>query len=309
MSPITVMGATGRTGHALALRLLDAGIEVRALGRDSGRLASLAARGAQTCVANADDADALERAFEGADAAYLMLPHDPQDEDVVGTQQRQGEAIARAVRRSRLRRAVVLSSLGVEADGDIGLLAPLRAQEARLRDVGTLEVVFLRPGYYMDDYLAVLPSIRQHGVLADSLDPGCAMPLVATGDVAAAAYRLLQRGGEAEPWWEGRDGVDASVLELPGPATRTPRELAAVLGAALGISSLPYVQLPPAALAQTLIEHGMSAAMADGLVALNRAVDEGRVRAHGLPTGLGTSFEAFAREQLVPAWARCVSHG
>ena len=57
---------------------------------------------------NVSDAAALTKAFSGADAAYLMLPPVSSRED----QERQSDAIAKAVKESGLRYAVNLSSCG-----------------------------------------------------------------------------------------------------------------------------------------------------------------------------------------------------
>ena len=65
-------------------------------------------KGAEAVTANVSDAAALTKAFSGADAAYLMLPPITSRED----QERQSDAIAKAVKESGLRYAVHLSSYG-----------------------------------------------------------------------------------------------------------------------------------------------------------------------------------------------------
>src|ERR687897_1268394 len=69
---ITVMGATGNTGRKITELLLDAGEEVRALGRSPEKLAELEALGAETLTGDVRDADFLTRAFAGADAVYTL---------------------------------------------------------------------------------------------------------------------------------------------------------------------------------------------------------------------------------------------
>ncbi len=72
-----ILGATGKTGSVVANRLLDKGKKVRVLGRDTKKLAVFTSRGAEGFTANVTDAEALSRAFAGAEAVYAMIPPDP----------------------------------------------------------------------------------------------------------------------------------------------------------------------------------------------------------------------------------------
>ena len=74
---ITVMGATGNTGRKITELLLEAGEEVRALGRSAEKLAELDALGAETFVGDVRDADHLASTFTGADAVYTLTALDP----------------------------------------------------------------------------------------------------------------------------------------------------------------------------------------------------------------------------------------
>ena len=44
---VTVLGATGKTGGAVAARLLAAGVKVKAVGRSADKLTALQKRGAE----------------------------------------------------------------------------------------------------------------------------------------------------------------------------------------------------------------------------------------------------------------------
>ena len=97
---ITVMGAQATPAGQIAHGLLQAGHAVRALGRSEVKLASLAAAGAETRVGDVADTSFLADAFDGADAAYTLLPTDKRAPDYRAAQDREGEAIAHAVRAS-----------------------------------------------------------------------------------------------------------------------------------------------------------------------------------------------------------------
>src|SRR5829696_10176159 len=93
---ITVMGATGNIGRKITELLLDAGEEVRALGRSPDKLAELDALGAETVDGDVRDASYLAGTFTGADAVYTLTALDPTMPDYHADQDRRGEAIVAA---------------------------------------------------------------------------------------------------------------------------------------------------------------------------------------------------------------------
>src|SRR6201996_1612190 len=101
-----ILGASGNTGSTVANFLLSKGKKVRVVGRDSGRLQRCVDKGAEAFTADMSDAAALTKAFSGARAAYLLLPPAKSRED----QERESDAIAKAVKESDLRYAMYLSS-------------------------------------------------------------------------------------------------------------------------------------------------------------------------------------------------------
>ena len=111
---IVITGATGNTGKPAVEALLTAGEKVRAIGRQ--RRASRAARekGAEPFVGEANNAATMTKAFEGADAIYLMLPSNPQSSDVLGDEARITDAYVEAVTKSGVKHVVLLSSIGAE---------------------------------------------------------------------------------------------------------------------------------------------------------------------------------------------------
>src|ERR1700730_7813812 len=101
-----ILGASGNTGSVIGESLLLKGKKVRVVGRDAARLQRFVRKGAEAFTAQLSDAAALTVAFRGARAAYLLLPPVKSRED----QERQSDAIAKAVKESRLRYAAHLSS-------------------------------------------------------------------------------------------------------------------------------------------------------------------------------------------------------
>src|SRR5580698_2606957 len=111
-----ILGASGNTGSIIADSLLSKGKKVRVVGRDAGRLQRFVRQGAEAFAGEVSDSAALTDAFNGARAAYLMLPPITSRED----QERESDAIAKAVRDSGLRYAVHLSSYGAHVPEGTG---------------------------------------------------------------------------------------------------------------------------------------------------------------------------------------------
>ena len=126
---ITVMGATGNTGRKITESLLKAGEKVRALGRSESKLAELKRAGAEVLAGDTNDAAFLTKAFRGVDAVYTLLPTDQRAPDYRAEQDRQGEAIEKAIRDSGVRFVVALSSMGADLSGRTGVIAGSHARK------------------------------------------------------------------------------------------------------------------------------------------------------------------------------------
>ena len=123
-----ILGASGNTGSIIADSLLSKGKKVRVVGRDAGRLQRFVRKGAEAFTGDVSDAVALTKAFRGARAAYLLLPPITSRED----QERESDAIAKAVTESGLRYAVYLSSYGAHVPEGTGPVTGLHSSEQKL---------------------------------------------------------------------------------------------------------------------------------------------------------------------------------
>lgn len=286
---ITIMGATGQTGGAIARRLLEAGEEVRAVGRSEPTLVPLAAAGAHTVVGDPADAAFLTEAFRGADAVYTLIPISLVYTDYRARQARLGEAIVTAVRAAGVPSVVALSAVGADAPSGTGIIDGLHDQEQRLRGLDDTDVLVLRPGSFFENFYATLDIVRAEGVVADSVAPDVRLPMIATRDIAdAAASALLQRS------WQG-----VVVRELLGPRDLSYAEATSILGAHLGLPDLAYVQVPYDDMTAILTQAGLAEDAARLQVEMTRAFNEARVASReGRNAGNSTPtrFEDFAAD-------------
>ena len=154
-----VLGASGNTGSIIANSLLSNGEKVRVMGRDAGRLQRFVRKGAEAFTATVSDAAALTKGFSGVRAAYLMLPPVKSRED----QERESDAIAKAVKESGLRYAVHLSSYGAHVPEGTGPIAGLHSSEQKLNAISRLNVLHLRAAYFMENNLTAIGMIHEIG--------------------------------------------------------------------------------------------------------------------------------------------------
>ena len=286
---ITVMGATGHTGKKITEALLKAGEQVRALGRSESKLAELKSAGAEVLIGDATDAAFLTKAFRGADAVYTLLPTDPGSPDFRAEQDRQGEAIVKAIRESGVRYVVALSSLGADLSEGTGVIAGLHAQEERLKQLEDTHVLLLRPVSFFENFYGTLGLIKQEGINADSVAPDLAVPMIATRDIADVAAQALK----------ARDWQGIVVRELLGQRDLSYSEATRILGERIGKPDLQYVQFSYADEAQALVQAGMSESFASLYVEMTRAFNEGKVKPRKGRTPENTTptrFEDFVGE-------------
>lgn len=292
---ITIMGASGNTGGKIARILLQAGEKVRLISRSAGKLATFENAGAEIAIGDAADPAFLTSAFRGSAAVYTLVAADPTSADYRATQDQLGEAIAEAIRASGVKHVVALSSLGVDQSGPIGVIAGLRAQEERLRQLANVNVFLLRPASFYENFQSTLPLIKQEGICGDALAADVPMPMVATRDIADAAAHALRT----------RDWSGTVVRELLGPRDISCAEIARILGARLGKPDLAYVQFSEADTIASLVGAGLSETFARLYVEMTRAMNAQQLHPRNGRTAENTTptrFEDYA-DELARAYA------
>lgn len=288
-----ITGATGNTGSAIAEKLLAQGEKVRVIGRDAGRLVRFVQKGAEAFAADATDATALTKAFNGATAVYAMVPPNIASPDPQGYQERVSDALAQALGQARVTHAVVLSSIGADKAAKTGPVVGLHNLEQKLNGVAGLHAIYLRAGYFMENLLPQVDVIKNFGMVGGPLRADLRVPMIATRDIGAAAAEILRK----------RDFTGKHTRELLGQRDLDYKEVASVIGKAIGKPNLTYSQLPAQQLKPALTQMGMSAQMADLLLEMAEALNSGymvaleqRTKENTTPT----SIETFVTEVFAP---------
>jgi len=286
-----ILGASGNTGLIIANFLLSKGEKVRVVGRDVGRLQRFVRKGAEAFTADVSDAAALTKAFSGARAAYLMLPPITSRED----QERESDAIAKAVKESGLRYAVHLSSYGAHVPQGTGPVTGLHSSEQKLNAISDLNVLHLRAAYFMENNLAAIGMIQGMGMFGHALLPDLKLPMIATRDVGDyAAQRLLDLDFSGE-----------QTRELLGERELSMTEATAVIARGIGKLDLRYEQFSYDQVQHSLTQMGFSPKKAAVYIEMFQAINAGVLAAQEPRTpenSTPTSFEKFVQDVFLPAY-------
>jgi uncharacterized protein YbjT (DUF2867 family) len=179
---VAVVGATGKTGHIVAQRLLATGHEVRAVMRDPSRAQDLGSRGAEVFACDLGDAERTRAAFSAMEGVYYCSP--------LGIRHPDPLAIA-AAREAGVNHFVFLSGLGAEKAPGVELLENKRALEQELATSG-MPYTILNPNWFMDNLEFYHREEILAGTLNCPLSPTARIQPVAARDIAEVGVQALR---------------------------------------------------------------------------------------------------------------------
>jgi uncharacterized protein YbjT (DUF2867 family) len=286
-----ILGASGNTGSIVANVLLSKGKKVRVVGRDPERLQRFVDKGAEAFTADVGDAAALTKAFTGARAAYLLLPPVKSPEE----QERDSDAIAKAVKESGLRHAVHLSSYGAQLAKGAGPVSGLHSSEQKLNAIDALNILHLRAAYFMENNLAAIGMIHGMGIFGNALLPDLKIPMAATRDVGDyAAQRLLNL-----------DFSGKQTRELLGERDLSMTEATAVIARGIGKPDLRYQQFTDDQVQQALTQLGVPPKGAAMYIEMYKAINAGvlvPLEPRSEENTTPTSIEQFVHDVFAPVY-------
>jgi uncharacterized protein YbjT (DUF2867 family) len=290
-----ITGASGHTGTVVAKTLLARGHSVRVLARNPERLRPLTSQGAEQFACDLTDASRLTQAFQGAQAVYTLIPPDMKSKDYRAFQDSVSDAIATAVAASKVKFVVSLSSIGADKADKTGPVAGLHNLEQKLNKIDGLNALHLRAGYFMENTLAQVGAIRSLGVGAGPVRPERKLPMIATRDIGAtAAEALLQL-----------DFKGKQTSELLGQRDLSMSEAMTIIGKAIGLPGLGYVQASDEQFAAAVAQMGFSEDFAPLILEMAHALNTGHMIALEPRSARNTTptvFETFVAEEFVPAF-------
>ncbi|MDO8342118.1 MAG: SDR family oxidoreductase [Cellvibrio sp.] len=224
---IAITGATGQLGRLVIDQLLQKipANQLIALVRNPAKASDLQARGLQVRAADYTQPAALEAALQGVEKLLLISSSE------VGQRLEQHRNVVAAAKKTGIALLAYTSILNAQhSQMD---LAHEHCETEQLIKASSIPFVFLRNGWYTENYTAGIPTALQFNVLLGSAGDG-KISLAARADYAAAAAEVLVRDDQA-----------GKIYELAGDTAYTLADFAAELSRQTG-KNIPYNNLPEA---------------------------------------------------------------
>lgn len=217
-----ITGITGKVGSELARTLLAADEPVCAVVRDAKKGQEWAALGCKIALAKMENASALEEAFSGATAVFILPPPEFDPEPGYAEARAVINNVVEALMAAKPKRVLCLSTIGADSKQD-NLLSQRGVMEEALRQL-QIPLTILRPAWFIDNAAWDVASARDTGLVHSFLQPtDKAFPMVASKDVGRLAAKLIR-----EDWTGTR------IVELEGPSRITPNDLAQYFASVIG---------------------------------------------------------------------------
>ena len=291
---IAITTPTGNIGRRLTKRLLDqGGHELILLARNPDKLQREQARGAKVVQGDLGDAAYVKKATQGVDALFFLCPPDYYGVDDYRAYYRQlATAGAGAVKANTIKHTVLLSSVGAHLSKGTGPILGLHDAEKILAAV-TTDLTNLRPGWFMENHLWHLDSIKNMNSVFMPLSGDVTVPMIATADIAERAARVITGPPPSQP----------TNISLHGPKDYSMDECARIISHGIG-KEVKHVQVTPAQAKQAMIDMGASEAVADTMLEMYAGFQAGTITdevKRSPDTTTPTTFETFVKDVLAPA--------
>jgi uncharacterized protein YbjT (DUF2867 family) len=256
---IVITTPTGNIGKHALQQLLQAGADVSVIVRQPEKLSDSIRSRVKIYQGSLTDSDLVTKAFRGAKAALWVTPPSLTHPDVAAYHSELGAVAAKAIKESKIPYVVNVSSTGAHQE-NAGPISGLADVERQMNAV-VENIVHLRPGFFMENFLQQIEPIKNDGAIYEPLPGDIPYPIIATQDIGAVAARLL-----LETNWRGRQ-----VRGLHGPADLTFADAAEILSDAIG-RPVKYVQITPDQAYQAFLGMGASPGFAKALVEMYQAL-------------------------------------
>jgi uncharacterized protein YbjT (DUF2867 family) len=261
---IVITGASGHIGSKIAASLLLQGQKVRCVARTAEKLEEFAGKGAEVSTISLADTSALIKAFSGADAVFAMIPPNYKAPDFRVYQNAIGASLAEAIEKSGVKYIINLSSQGAHLPDGTGPIKGLHDQEVRLNKLNGVNMLHIRPTYFMENVLANIDMIKNMGIMGSAIRGDLKFPMIATKDIAKFAVERLMK----------KDYTGTSVKDLLGQRDISMNEVAGIIAKQVNKPGLKYVQFSYEDTEKALISVGFSADVSRLFVEMSKALNE-----------------------------------
>ncbi len=290
---IVITTPTGQIGHQVLNNLLENDEPIRVIVRDPSRLSPRERERVEVVQGSHGDLDVVTRAFAGADSVFWLVPPDPHAESVEAAYVGFSRPACDAFKTQGVKRVVGVSAFGRGAAvaANAGYVTASLAMDDLIASTGVSYRALTMPPF-MDNLLHQVESIKNQGMFFDIVSGDLKQPTCATRDIATVGARLL-----LDHTWSG-----VASRPVLGPEDLSFNDMAQIMSEVLG-RPVRFQQIPGVALKARLTGFGMTDAMAQGMVDMIVAYDQGLATAEPrtAESTTPTSFRQWYEEVLGPA--------
>ncbi|MFY8036226.1 MAG: NAD(P)H-binding protein [Cyclobacteriaceae bacterium] len=264
-----ITGSIGHISKPVIQKLIQSGHTVSVITSSADRSTDISALGAQPLVGSIEDRTFITNSFSGADAVYLMIP--PKWTLTGGWLEYQktvADHYIHAIRSNHVKNVVLLSSVGAHMRKGSGPVDGLGYTEEQLLTLKDVNVKMLRPSYFFYNLFSMAGMIKNMNIMGSNYGSSDEKLVLAhTSDIAdVVAEELL-----------GLTFTGHTVRYIASDE-RHPKEIADVLGAAVGKPGTPWVEFTDEQALQGMLQSQLPATIANGYVELGVALRTGKMQ-------------------------------
>ncbi|OQP65257.1 hypothetical protein A3860_16435 [Niastella vici] len=294
---ITITGSLGNISRPLTQQLVAQGHNVSVISSNAAKADDIKKLGATPLTGSVEDYDFVKQSFQGSDAVYLMIPPNFSAPDYKAFTIAVGKNYAKAVQETGIQHVVNLSSSGSALAGHPPL-TNYQNLETWLDELPAINVLHLRPGGFYSNFFGSIGLIKYQGIIGNNFGEDINMVMSHPEDIADAAAAALHTLS-----FKGKN------IQYIVSDTKSGREVAELLGTAIGKPELKWIPFSDEQLLQGLLQNGFSKDAAQHyIVDMGIAIREGLLAKHYQQnTHAITGRRSFA--EFAPVFARAYQYG
>jgi uncharacterized protein YbjT (DUF2867 family) len=287
---IVITTPTGNIGKQVLADVLKSSESVRVIVRDASKLDAESRQRVEVIEGSHGDLATVNRAFEGAESVFWVVPPDMQASDVTAAYVDFTKPAAEAFKTQGVRRVVGVSALGRGWPKPAGLVSASLAMDDLIASTGVSYRALTNPSF-MENLINQAGAIKNQGMFFSPLVGDRKFPITSTRDIATTATKLL-----LDRSWSG-----VGHRAVLGPEDLSFNDMAQILSEVLG-KPVKFQQIPMEGFKERLAGFGASAAIQQAYVEMFIAKNEGMDNAEPRTTDntTPTSFRQWAEEVLKP---------
>jgi uncharacterized protein YbjT (DUF2867 family) len=243
---IVITGSLGNISRRLAGKLIAKGHDIIVVSHNREKAKAIEELGATAAIGSAEDLNFVIDTFKGAEAVYTMVPPNFATPDYNGFSATLGKNYALAITQAGIQYVVNLSSCASPLSG-VPPFTEFYNLEESLDQLEKINVLHLRPGFFYTNFYGAIPMIEQAGAIENNFDENATIILSHPQDIADAAAEALDTLS-----------FESRMVKYIVSDRRAGKEVARILGDAIGKPDLHWVHLSDQQMLAGLMQNGFS---------------------------------------------------